>query len=195
MQVLRQTEPGVLAAGIGVSLRLDPAQLPTRYAAPDRGADGGQRSIDLYADRVVIRRTASGARMKLQLSVSAYRGVAVRISGDGSQPADTIEVVLVHADPALSVPLVQVPDADDVVADWQRWGQALSLPLLVEERDGSMREAFPRLGGVMLGQPGPRRRRRSTLKDRRPSALMRRKATKGIVGQPCHREREIIARN
>lgn len=193
--MLRQTEPGVLAAGIGASLRLDPAQLPTRYAAPDRGADSGQRSIDLYSDRVVIRRTASGARMKLQLSVSAYRGVAVRISDDASQPADTIEVVLVHADPALSVPLVQVPDADDVVADWQRWGQALSLPLLVEERDGSMREAFPRLGGVMLGRPSPRRRRRSTLKDRRPSALMRRKATKGIVGQPRHREREIIARN
>ncbi|KAF0122789.1 MAG: hypothetical protein FD152_3460, partial [Xanthobacteraceae bacterium] len=24
---------------------------------------------------------------------------------------------------------------------------------------------------------------------------MRRKATKGLAGQPCHREREIIARN
>jgi len=195
MQVLRQTEPGVLAAGIGASLRLDPAQLPTRYAAPDRGADSGQRSIDLHADRVVIRRTASGARMKLQLRVSAYRGVAVRIGDRPGSAGDTIEVVLVHADPALSVPLVQVPAADDVVADWQRWGQALSLPLLVEEHDGSMREAFPRLGGVMLGQPGPRRRRRSTLKDRRPSALMRRKATKGIAGQPRYSEREIIARN
>lgn len=193
--MLRQTEPGVLAAGIGASLRLDPAQLPTRYAAPDRGADSGQRSIDLHADRVVIRRIASGARMKLQLRVSAYRGVAVRIGDRSGSAGDTIEVVLVHADPALSVPLVKVPEADDVVADWQRWGQALSLPLLVEEHDGSMREAFPRLGGVMLGQPGPRRRRRSTLKDRRPSALMRRKATKGIAGQPRYSEREIIARN
>ena len=190
----RQTEPGVAAAGIGASLRLDPAQLPARYAAPDRGADGGQRSIDLHADRVVIRRTAAGARMKLQLPVSAYRGVAVRVSEGQTEAGDAIEVVLVHADPALSVPLVQVPDADDVVADWQRWGQALSLPLLVEERDGSMREAFPRLGAVMLGRPCPRRRRRSTLRQRRPSALMRRRATAGIAGQPVHREREIIAR-
>ncbi len=190
----RQTEPGVLAAGIGASLRLDPAQLPTRYAAPDRGADGGQRSIDLFADRVVIRRTTSGARMKLQLPVSAYRGVAVRLS-EGAAETEGLEVVMVHKDPALSVPLVATHGRDDVVADWQRWGQALGLPLLVEEADGSMREAFPRLGAVMLGTPGPRRRRRSTLRDRRPSALMRRKATKGIAGQPVHSGREIIARN
>jgi hypothetical protein len=191
--VSRQTEPGVLAAGIG-ALRLDPAQLPARYAAPDRGADGGQRSIDLFADRVVIRRTTSGARMKLQLPVSAYRGVVVRLSGE-ALAGDAVEVVMVHRDPALSVPLMAADGSDDVVADWQRWGQALGLPLLVEEADGSMREAFPRLGAVMLGTPGPRRRRRSTLKDRRPSALMRRKATKGLAGQPVHQEREIIARN
>lgn len=192
--MLRQTEPGVLAAGIGASLRLDPAQLPTRYAAPDRGADGGQRSIDLHADRVVIRRTASGARMKLQLPVSSYRGVAVRVSEDASQAADSVEVVLVHADPALSVPLVSMADADDVVADWQLWGVALRMPLLIEDADGAMREAFPRMGAVMIGKPGPRRRRRSTLKDRRPSALMRRKACDGIAGRPVYREREIIAR-
>lgn len=192
--MLRQTEPGVRAAGIGAALRLDPAQLPTRYAAPDRGADSGQRSIDLHADRVVIRRISSGARMKLQLPVSAYRGVAVRVGEHASRAGDTVDVVLVHADPALSVPLVSMANADDVVADWQLWGQALCLPLLIEGHDGAMREAFPRLGAVRLGRPGPRRRRRSTLKDPRPAALMRRKACTGLAGQPVHHEREIIAR-
>lgn len=191
----RQTEPGGAAAGIGASLRLDPAHLPARYSAPDRGADSGQRSIDLSADRVVIRRTSSGAKMKLQLAVSAYRGVAVRVRDDGVQQTDKVDVVLVHADPGLSLPLFSADNADDVVAEWQRWGTALALPLLLVHHDGSVREAFARMGGVMLGQPGPRRRRRSSIAGRRPRVLMRRKPGCGLAGRPVHREREIIARH
>lgn len=191
----RQAEPGGGAAGIGVALRLDPGHLPTRYTAPDRGADTGQRAIDLHADRVVIRRTASGARMKLQLPVRTFRGVAVRIAEGGGAGADRVEIVLIHADPALNVPLFSSPDADDVVAVWQRWGSALALPLLLTDADGQVREAFPRLGAVLVGQPGPRRRRRSALKGRRPMALMRRRPGGPIGSQPVHREREIIARN
>ncbi|WP_439572220.1 DUF6101 family protein [Phreatobacter sp.] len=191
----RQTEPGGAAAGIGASLRLDPGHLPTRYTAPDRGADTGQRAIDLHADRVVIRRTASGARMKLQLPVRIYRGVVVRIAEDGRPGPDRVEIVLVHADPALDVPLYSSLDADDVVAVWQRWGSALALPLLITGEDGAVREAFPRMGAVLVGQPGPRRRRRSALKSRRPQAMMRRKPGGPISGQSIHREREIIARN
>ncbi len=194
MPVSRQTEPGGVAAGIGAALRLDPAHLPARFAAPDRGADGGQRSIDLSASRVVIRRTASGARMKLQLPVSAYRGVAVRIGEASPAEAGSVEVVLVHADPGLSVPLFAAGDTADVVAEWQRWGSALAMPLLITHPDGSLREAVSRMGGVMLGKTGPRRRRRSALRARRPQALMRRKAGRSLAGQPVHREREIIAR-
>ncbi len=193
--MLRQTEPGGAAAGIGAALCLDPARLPARYSAPDKGADGGQRSIDLSASRVVIRRTASGARMKLQLPVSAYRGVAVRLSGAEQAPADAVEVVLVHADPGLSVPLFSAEDTADVVAEWQRWGSALAMPLLISHPDGSLREAFSRMGAVALGRPGPRRRRRSALRARRPQALMRRRPGRALAGQPVHREREIIARN
>jgi hypothetical protein len=185
MPVSRQTEPGGVAAGIGAALRLDPAHLPARFAAPDRGADGGQRSIDLSTSRVVIRRTASGARMKLQLAVSAYRGVAVRIREAGPAQAEKVEVVLVHADPG---------DTSDVVAEWQRWGTALAMPLLITHPDGSLREAVSRMGGVLLGKTGPRRRRRSALRARRPQALMRRKPGRSPLGQPVHCEREIIAR-
>lgn len=191
----RQTEPGGAAAGIGAALRLDPAHLPARYSAPDKGADGGQRSIDLSASRVVIRRTASGARMKLQLPVSAYRGVAVRLAEPAQARADAVEVVLVHADPGLSVPLFSAGDTADVVAEWQRWGNALAMPLLISQPDGSLREAFERMGGVALGKPGPRRRRRSALRARRPQALMRRRPGRALAGQPVYREREIIARN
>lgn len=194
--MLRQTEPGGLAAaGIGASLRLDPAALPARYVAPDAGADTGQRAIDLYADRVVIRRMACGARMKLQLPVSAYQGVAVRVADGERAGTDQVELMLVHRDPGLTVPLFRAADAEDVVAEWQRWGTALALPLLVTQHDGTLTEAFARMGAVALGRVAPRRRRRSTLKSRRPAALMRRKACAGLAGQPVHAGREIIARN
>jgi hypothetical protein len=64
------------------------------------------------------------------------------------------------------------------------------------ERDGTLREPFPRLGGVELGAPSPRRRRRGTIKWRRPSILLRRKPGRPAANPAVHRgEREIIARN
>jgi hypothetical protein len=72
----------------------------------------------------------------------------------------------------------------------------LGLPLLVAERDGTLREPFPRLGGVALGRPSPRRRRFAAVKRRRPSILLRRKPGRPAANPSVHRgEREIIARN
>lgn len=194
MQVSRQTESGGATAGIE-ALRLDPTSLPARFSVPDAGADGGARSIDLFDDRLVIRRTAGGARMKLQLPIAAYRGVAVRVGDGAVHGTDRVEVVLVHADPDLNVPLFVAADGDEVVAEWQLWARIFALPLLVIEQDGTMREAFDRLGQVILGRPGPRRRRHSALRSRRPMALMRRKAGGAVTGRAVHREREIIARS
>ncbi|WP_246088711.1 DUF6101 family protein [Phreatobacter stygius] len=174
---------------------LDPTRLPARYSVPDEGTDSGDRSIDLFDDRLVIRRTVGGARMKLQLPVTAYRGVAVRIGDGAIHGTDKVEVVLAHGDPSLNVPLFVATDGDDVVAQWQLWARRFALPLLVIEPDGAIREAFERLGQVVLGRPGPRRRRHSALRARRPMALMRRKAGGAVAGRAVHREREIIARS
>ncbi|WP_256371380.1 DUF6101 family protein [Phreatobacter aquaticus] len=192
--MLRQTEFGPAGAGIA-ALRLDPSNLPIRFEAADGGADDGQRTIDLLADRVVIRRTSAGARMKLQVLVSSYRGVAVRVGDGATEGSDRVEVVLIHADPSLNVPLFSAEDADDVVAEWQLWAKVFALPMMTVEMDGSLREAFPRMGAVLIGTPGPRRRRHSTVKARRPMALMRRKPGGDLSGREIHREREIIARS
>lgn len=192
--VSRQTEFGPAGTGIG-ALRLDPGSLPLRYQAGDAGADGGVRTVDLHKDRVVIRRVSAGARMKLQMPVSAYRGVAVRIADGEAAGSDRVEVLLVHHDASLNVPLFAALDADDVVAEWQHWSRVFALPMLTVELDGSLKEAFPRMGAVLIGRPGPRRRRHSTVKARRPMALMRRKPGGDVSGRPVHREREIIARS
>ena len=116
-----------------------------------------------------------------------------RIVPVGSEGAIRVHVELLHDDPGLTLPLVVADEPEDAAADWQAWGRALNLPLLVVEQDGTVRAPLTRLGGLTVASPSPRRRRRF-LAGRRPRFLRRRK-----VGQARPIEmvagREIIARN
>jgi hypothetical protein len=72
----------------------------------------------------------------------------------------------------------------------------LNLPLLIAERDGSLREPFARLGSLRVEAPIWRRRRRSAIARRRPAILLRRRAGIARETPAVHRgEREIIARD
>jgi hypothetical protein len=177
--------------------RLDPFSLPVRFEAVDDAADGRRRVVDLHRERVVLRRSVRGMRMALNMPVTAFRGVAIRLCKQTSlSDAASIAVVLEHADPALSLPLFASPETSDIVAEWQSWGRVLGLPLLVTEGDGSLREPFARVGAVRVEAPTWRRRRRSAIARRRPSRLLRRQAGKRPAAPVVHRdEREIIARN
>lgn len=182
--------------GSSRALRLDPFALPVRYAARDGGADGQIRQIELDRDRVVLRRAVRGIRMNVGVAVSEFRGVSIRmLPAEGEEPA-AAAVMLEHRDGGLSVPVFMASDGGDLVAEWKSWGRVLGLPLLVTDSDGSLRDAFSRMGGVALGAPSPRRRRRGAVKWRRPRFLMRRKTARLSNQTPIHRdEREIIARN
>jgi hypothetical protein len=185
-----------LPAGPGCAPRLDPFNLPVRFEAPDAAADERMRFVELHRERVVVRRAVAGMHMAVNLPVRAYRGVAIRLLQDESGASAAIAVVLEHGDPALSLSLFVTVDGEDVVAEWQSWGRVLGLPLLIAERDGTLREPFARLGAVRVATPSPRRRRRTSLKRRRPSILLRRKAGRRPSTPRVHRgEREIIARN
>jgi hypothetical protein len=192
----RQMEAGRIAAGSSRTVRLDPFSLPVRFEAADEAADGRRRIVDLHRERVVVRRSVSGMRMALNLPVAAFRGVAIRLNGNADEPPTAIDVVLEHGDPALSLPLFSSDADDDIVAEWQSWGRVLGLPLLVAERDGSLREPFARIGALRIEAPTWRRRRRSAVARRRPALLMRRRIGKSSGAPTMHRdEREIIARN
>jgi len=186
---------------MGAPSRLDPFSLPVRFAAADAAADGQMRVVDLYRERVVMRRAVRGMRMALNMPVAAFRGVAIRLYGEagapcGEQPPTAIAVVLEHDDPALSLPLFAAPQADDIVAEWQSWGRVLGLPLLVAEADGQFREPFARLGAVRIEAPTWRRRRRTAIARRRPPRLLRRRPGERRDAPAVHRgEREIIARD
>jgi Family of unknown function (DUF6101) len=180
---------GSPGSGRGHALRLDPNALPLRFHARDAAADGAVREVELTRERVVMRRTLSGMRMALNMPVSAFTGVALKLSCAG------LSVVLAHRDPALALPLSEAGEAEDALTIWNDWGRALALPLLVEDEAG-LRDAHPRLGALRIFRARPRRRRRSPLKRRRPSILLRRKTGRALSAMSVHRgEREIIARN
>jgi hypothetical protein len=185
-----------MVAGSGRVERLDPFALPVRFEAADDAADGRKRVIDLHHERVVLRRSVRGMRMALNLPLSSFRGVAIRLAGPEGGVPDAISVVLEHGDPSLSLPLFSSPNNDDIVAEWQCWGRVLGLPLLVAERDGTLREPFARLGAVRIEAVIGRRRRRTAIARRRPVLLARRRVSKKAEPRSIHRdEREIIARN
>jgi hypothetical protein len=183
-------------AGSSRDERLDPFSLPLRFAVRDAAADGQVRSVELTRERVVLRRSVRGMRMAVNLPVASYLGVALRIAPPADTDVSTVALVLEHRDRALSLPLYRADDSTEVVAEWQSWARVLKLPLLIAEADGRLREPFARMGEVRLGRPLPRRRKRSTLKARRPSIFLRRKPGHRPSAAAVHRgEREIIARN
>ena len=187
---------GRRASTIASPWRLDPFSLPVRFTAADGAADEGLRIVDLHRERVVLRRAFAGMRMAVNLPVAAYRGVAIKLSGESGKPPRSISVTLEHADAALSLPLFCSADNNDIVAEWQLWGRVLGLPLLVAEDNGTVREVFARIGRLLIAAPTWRRRRRSAVARRRPSRLLRRRAGALSAVPVVHRgEREIIARD
>jgi hypothetical protein len=174
---------GGCPAGSSRALRLDPYALPVRFAASDAAADERVRHVELYRERVVVRRSLRGMRMALNMPVSAFSGIAIRVTGGDTDPAVT--VVLEHKDPSLALPLFS-----------SSWAKVLGLPLLVADDDGALREPFARMGGVRIDTPTSRRRRRNAIKRRRPTMPLRRLMGKITDTTPVHRgEHEIIARN
>ncbi len=185
---------GGSTAGSGRVQRLDPFSLPVRFSASDVAADERVRDVELHRERVVVRRSVAGMRMALNLPLSAFSGVGlqVRTHATGAHCA----VVLAHKDPGLVLPLFLSHEADDAMAEWRSWASALGLPLLLHDDEAGWRDAFARMGALRVGNPRPRRRRRSALRKRRPAMLMHRQAGKVDASTPvCRGEHEIIARN
>jgi len=187
---------GATPVGSSRAHRLDPLALPVRFTAGDAGADGWRRDVELTRERVVVHRAVRGIQMAVTVPVTAFLGVALQLSpGEGGAP-DLVTLTLEHRDRALSVPLYASHHRDDVAAEWQLWGRVLALPLLVATVEGGLRDPVKRIGLLAIGAVSPRRRRRSAVKARRPSIMLRRRAATLPSRPVVHRgEREIIARN
>jgi hypothetical protein len=154
------------------------------------------RLVELRRERAVLRPAARAIKLAPNLPVAAYLGVAIRMEPPAGPAPGAVALVLEHPDPALSLTLYRAADGTDIVAEWRAWGRALGLPLLVAEADGHLREPFNRIGGVGVGPPISRRRRRSALRRRRPALRLRPWAGTPSAKPLVHRGvREITARD
>jgi len=182
-------------AGSGRALRLDPFGLPVRFSATDTTADGLLRDVELHRERVVLRRSVRGMRMALNMPIAAFDGISLSLLPREGAAADILAVMLKHSDPALTLPLFLTSQPLEALAEWRAWSEVLGMPrVLAEKRSASV--SIAHLGQLHIERPRPRRRRRSALKARRPSILLRRGFDKITEATIVHRdEREIIARN
>lgn len=172
------------------ALSLPQGEWPVRFRQRDEGADDGVRRVELHADHVVLRRRVAGIPMKLSVRLSAFAGVAVRLT---EEEGDGVALVLAHADPSLEITLYHAPDTADVVAEWRGHARRLGLPMLVTKLDGSTGPAYPMIGRLVVGDAIGRRRRRSALKQRRPSIFKRRGAGKAAPGLLPPARRNAVA--
>ena len=166
------------------TIALDP------YAAAQSVAwRSGRRDIEarLADGSVTVRRELEcGVPLKLRMAAKQFEGVAARAfeNEDGSC---TVTLELLHADQALSVPLLVSDDPEGAARDWRSWARNLRLPMVIASAEGH----------VVVGEDAPSpapRRRRHTVSRNRPSFLRRRKAGRvGTVERLA--AREIIARN
>lgn len=143
---------------------------------------------------VMKRRLTCGLDVSLALPTHGFEGVAAR-AVENADGTCTVTLVLRHADPQLSVPLMASRDAEAAAADWRSWARTLRLPMLLDGVDGLVTVEDEGVSGDALrrSMPRPRRRSRTTLKHR-PNFNRRRKA--GRIGPVARIEaREIIARN
>jgi len=154
-----------------------------RHGEPDE-------TFILDRDRAVVRRNLRGVIATLDVPVSAYRGVAVRMSAEGDQGNLRVVLELMHGDPTLSLALAVAGEPEDVAADWVAWGRALALPLLFVEQDGTV--STP--GGGVAGVGLTPRRGGVPFRGRRSRFARRRKTGASGVAERLD-GREIIARD
>ena len=176
-------------AGSSRAFRLDPHSLPVRGSGR-----GGDAQFIIDRERAIVRvPLRAGPAMTLTVPLHAYSGVAVRMEPRGDVGDIRVYVELLHSDPSLTLTLVAADEPEDVAADWQAWGQALNLPLLVVGQDGSVSAPLDRMGALVVAMPRSRRRH-SFFAGRRPRFLTRRKKGHGGPYEALA-GREIIARD
>lgn len=186
---------GGISAGSEQSFRLDPLILPVRYSATLGGDNNRiEATITLDREQAIIQQLLPEAEpLTIQIPLSAFDGVAVRMKPAGHCGELEIILELAHPNPALSLPLMIADEPADVATDWQVWGKTFGLPLLIIGQDGEILDVIDQANLHFQLPPKPRRRH-SFFANRRPRFLTRRKIGHAD-GVQLLRGREIIARD
>jgi hypothetical protein len=172
-----------------VSHSLKPAQF-LRIEACDPRADNRRRVIDVARDGVVIHRSVAGVAMAIRVLSSAYRGVALRVTGL-HEGRFRYEARLLHRDPDLSVPLAEGEDQETIETQWREWVRFLRLPALVGRTGTGDVEVNLDVTDMARRRPSPRRRGRA-LASRRGRFLLRRKVGGSLLDATIHCDPRVL---
>jgi hypothetical protein len=159
-----------------------------RIEASDPRSDNRRRLVEVEREAVTIRRAVAGVPMAIRVASSAYRGVALRVTGL-ERGRFHYEVRLTHRDPDLSVLLGEGEDLAAIEAQWRAWVAFLGLPALAGRTEST--DTPVNLSGVELTRRTPYTRRRGrALASRRPRFLKRRalgrmRTTGGMEAEPA----------
>lgn len=163
-------------------LDADPYLLPASLAVPHqplwRRAAGFIRYATIYRDRVSVHDSSPPFGVwSWEAPIDDYEGVSLTVAYKGRDVnAPMILVELRHADEDKNIVVHASSDGADAGARWRSWSAVLGLPLLVQDRQGDVREAVDRLGRVATQPPQPHRGA-SLLTTRRPLSF-------GYTGRP-----------
>ncbi len=133
--------------------------------------------IRIDPDKVLIRREMGGLPLTLTVPLGSYSGIAAKVSVNEMSGDLDYQVILLHRDHALSIPLYASTDMELTADHWEAWSNALVLPLLTLDGDGTCKLARLGLNTCSKGDALPRRKLRA-LTGRRPRFLVMRKTGK-----------------
>lgn len=175
------------------NFRLNPAKQHQMVRTQVKGsALVGETGFELSDEIIVEGKLACGLTTRVACKASAFRGIAAKLSlSDDDQIV--AELILLHRDESLNVPLARSNDMNELAADWQMWAQRFNVPLILIEADGVEQMVSNRIGSLDVKDAKPRRPS-AFFASRRPRFLTKRKT--GYVTQANKVSgREIMARS
>ena len=146
----------------GGEIDADPFHLPQHVAIGAAAllprAFGFIRFATVHADAVTVNDSSPILGIfEWSEPISAYEGVALRVVDRDRRGIEKALVVeLTHRRNSKRNIVVHAShDGLDAPARWRSWGRVLRLPLLVEDREGTLHAAERRLGALHGGEPQP----------------------------------------
>ncbi|MEP2943734.1 MAG: DUF6101 family protein [Hyphomicrobiales bacterium] len=174
------------------NFRLNPAKQHQVMRTQVKGsALVGETEFEISDGIVVEGKLNCGLTTRVACKASSYRGVAAKLSlSDDDQIV--AELILLHSDASLNMPLARSNNMDELAADWQMWGRRFNLALILIEPDGVEQMVSNRLGSLDV-KDAKARRPSVFFRSRRPRFLTKRKAGR-VDASNRIAGREIIAR-